>query len=151
MKKKIRIGTFETNSSSEHSLAIINTDDYSQWVEGKLVARSISKKEGDATGNFWTYIHEMEFAPAEEKDKRNIAYIEEKFQDWLNPDDGWKEYKTPERLIEIYKESGIKHFGMNLYATFQEYKEFGFDGERPSHFHHTLDNGKTIIGDYYHT
>lgn len=151
MKRQIRRSVFETNSSSEHSLAIVNTDEFKQWVEGKLVARSKGRKEGAATGNFWSYLHEMEFAPSEEKDKRNIAYIEENFQKYYNPEDGWKTYKTPEQLIATYKERGIEYFGMHLYATYQEYQKFGFDSERPLHFSHELDNGKTIIGDYYHT
>ena len=34
--KTIRMGTFETNSSSTHSIAICTKDQYEKWTKGKL-------------------------------------------------------------------------------------------------------------------
>lgn len=36
MKKQIRSGVFETNSSSVHAMAILNETDYELYSEGKL-------------------------------------------------------------------------------------------------------------------
>lgn len=35
--KKIRLGTFETNSSSTHALCILTKDEYKEWKENKKV------------------------------------------------------------------------------------------------------------------
>ena len=37
MKKSIRIGVFETNSSSTHSLCIVSQEDYNKWKKGELI------------------------------------------------------------------------------------------------------------------
>lgn len=36
MKVQIRFGTFETNSSSTHSLVILNKQEYDDWQSGRL-------------------------------------------------------------------------------------------------------------------
>lgn len=33
--KTIRIGVFETNSSSTHSMTIVTKDDYEEWTQGR--------------------------------------------------------------------------------------------------------------------
>lgn len=35
--KQIRVGVFETNSSSTHSLTIVSEEEYNQWRDGKLL------------------------------------------------------------------------------------------------------------------
>jgi len=35
--KQIRVGVFETNSSSTHSLTIVPEEDYEKWVAGELL------------------------------------------------------------------------------------------------------------------
>ena len=42
--KKIRIGTFETNSSSTHSLCIVSKEEYEKWVSGDLLYNSYKEK-----------------------------------------------------------------------------------------------------------
>ena len=37
MKKQIRIGMFESNSSSCHTLCICSQDEFDQWVSGDLI------------------------------------------------------------------------------------------------------------------
>ena len=37
MKKKIRRGVFETNSSSTHSLTMCSEDEYEEWKKGELL------------------------------------------------------------------------------------------------------------------
>ncbi len=38
MKKSIRIGTFETNSSSTHSLTIVTKSEFERFKKGELIA-----------------------------------------------------------------------------------------------------------------
>lgn len=62
MKTQIRRGIFETNSSSEHSLTVMNRDKFTQWKEGKLLARVINTQETSVSyGNFWSYMYTLEF------------------------------------------------------------------------------------------
>lgn len=35
--RQIRVGVFETNSSSTHSLTIVSEEDYEKWKSGKLL------------------------------------------------------------------------------------------------------------------
>lgn len=44
MKRQIRYGVFETNSSSTHSLCICTEDDYDKWVGGQLLYDNWSEK-----------------------------------------------------------------------------------------------------------
>jgi hypothetical protein len=37
MKRSIRVGVFETNSSSTHSLCIVSQEEYNKWERGELV------------------------------------------------------------------------------------------------------------------
>lgn len=43
--KQIRIGVFETNSSSTHSLCIVSKEDYDKWINGELRFREYFKSE----------------------------------------------------------------------------------------------------------
>ena len=152
MKRQVRLGVFETNSSSEHSIAIVNTDEFKQWQEGKLVARCTKKREGDATGNFWTYLCDIVFAPAEDKDKLNTEIMNTEYHEYFDQDNGYKRYTNPQKLIEDYN-NGRLQFGIgDIYCTYEEFSRYGFDGEDWSNtFHNNTSDGKTIFGAYYHT
>jgi hypothetical protein len=76
MKKQVRLGVFETNSSSEHSLAIVNLDKFNQWKEGKLMARVISTQEDKKCwGNFWSEMLNLEFTDNFERAKTDNENI----------------------------------------------------------------------------
>lgn len=151
MKRQTRTGVFETNSSSEHSLAIVAHDDYERWKKGELVARSTGRKESpDPCGNFWSYIHNIEFAPAEQKDELNLKFIQDNYMHFINPAN-WRAFKTPEQLIEMYKR-GEMNGDMELYIDYKSFEKTGFDGEPYcEHFSHNVPNGLKIFGTYYHT
>ena len=62
MKIQIRRNVFETNSSNEHSLTIMNNDMYRKWKNGEVLARVKSNKESDVSwGNFWSRMLSLEF------------------------------------------------------------------------------------------
>jgi hypothetical protein len=44
MKKQIRIGVFETNSSSTHSLTIVSSSEYYDWTSGKVLFNNNSQQ-----------------------------------------------------------------------------------------------------------
>lgn len=42
--QQIRVGVFETNSSSTHSLTIVSEEDYEKWVAGEYVLNTDSEE-----------------------------------------------------------------------------------------------------------
>jgi hypothetical protein len=46
MKKVIRIGVFETNSSSTHSITMCSKDEYTKWSNGELFLDNSYKNKG---------------------------------------------------------------------------------------------------------
>lgn len=70
MKRQIRQGVFETNSSSEHSLSIMNRDIFTRWKNGEVLARMINYSESkNCWGNFWSRLYNFEFTEDKEKAK----------------------------------------------------------------------------------
>jgi len=62
MKRQIRLGVFETNSSSEHSLAVINLDKFKKWKKCELMGRVCSmQQDNNCWGNFWSEMLSLEF------------------------------------------------------------------------------------------
>lgn len=60
MKKQIRRGVFETNSSSVHSITMCSQDEYSKWESGELLFNRDSEcfvKREEAIDNVKTLTH----------------------------------------------------------------------------------------------
>lgn len=46
MKRQIRRGVFETNSSSTHSLTMCSEEEFEQWKNGEQMSHDYSVEEG---------------------------------------------------------------------------------------------------------
>lgn len=61
MATTIRMGSFETNSSSTHSLVLMNTDEYRQWANREIVydddAGVFVEKQAAADETFSDFVH----------------------------------------------------------------------------------------------
>lgn len=101
MKKQIRKGTFETNSSSVHSITLCEIDKYTQWVNGELY---LDKWSGD-------------FITIQEFEEGLSEYIKENRVD-METD----EYFEDNELREEY----ISEYG---YITYENWKCFEFETE----------------------
>lgn len=63
MKKQIRRGVFETNSSSVHSLTMCSKTDFDRWVDGELLydiwdeclVEATKERLDNEDGNYLTY------------------------------------------------------------------------------------------------
>ena len=58
MKRQIRRGVFETNSSSVHSLTICSQEEYDAWVKGEMILDTHSDKfinASEAENDAWRY------------------------------------------------------------------------------------------------
>ena len=72
MKIQIRRNVFETNSSNEHSLTVMNNEKFKLWKLGKLLARlKYSQEANDTWGNFWSAMYTLEFT-----DDFEMAHLE---------------------------------------------------------------------------
>ena len=79
-KLQIRQGLFETNSSSTHTITIVDAEDFENWKKGKV----------------WYNEGEDKFLPVDEAIEENIKIIE---NDFLRDDE-----KLPELFKEKYRE-----------------------------------------------
>ena len=71
MKKQIRVGVFETNSSSQHSVSIMALDKFNAWKEGKVLAKVTNQSEDEETwGNFWSDMYVWDTCDDVERAKR---------------------------------------------------------------------------------
>jgi hypothetical protein len=72
MKIQIRQGVFETNSSSQHSLSIMNRDMFIRWKNGEVLARMTRDSEAkNCWSNFWSTLYNFEFTEDKEKAKKD--------------------------------------------------------------------------------
>lgn len=93
MKKQIRRGVFETNSSSTHSLTMCLKSDYDKWTNGEVWLFK---------GSGWSYSDEN-------KPKKNHFYTKDKCISFLKsskyPPDKDMDWDDEERLTEYFREN----------------------------------------------
>lgn len=101
-KVQIRQGLFETNSSSTHTITVVDAEDFENWKKGKV----------------WYNTNEEKFLPIDEAIEENIKTIE---ADYLESDE-----KLPESFKEKYRE--LKSFEEAFRETEDDF-DFDFDYE----------------------
>lgn len=143
--KKIRFNTFETNSSSTHSLTICTKEDYKKWENGELYyydERLVSKEEADniireniICGKIDTNWKEKFMTFKGEK------IIFDDTSDWRKKR---QTLYTPENLNEITQEEIDKY--MEESDNFQSKEDFFDDYELETYEeNYTTPNGEEII------
>lgn len=128
MKKKIRRGVFESNSSSTHSLVMCSEKEFESWKNGELLF------------DYW----DETFVPVDslsDKDKQNAIkeYEEDKdeFQkDWEDLSDIAKQHY----YIKYAKENGIKKDNIQTYKEYMENAYLKTFIDR-----YTTESGDTVI------
>ena len=79
-KKQIRIGVFETNSSSTHTLSIVKKDDYEKYKKGELLNTSydeITLATKDELRNSGDYKEHLKFLEREDSDYEFEKYLKD--------------------------------------------------------------------------
>lgn len=155
MKQQIRLGVFETNSSSEHSLAIVSNNDFERWKNGELAAKCVGKfvEAFEESGNIWSRMYNIEFCPIEEKENRNVEIINTRYFEFLNHKDSYKPFNNPNELLDAYNNGKVTVDICTFFCSYQEYIRHGFvcDVEYPYEFAHRLPDDKVLFGAHYHT
>lgn len=135
MKRQIRRGVFETNSSSVHSLTMCSSDEFDKWVRGEVMFDTYS----DKLVNVKPEITEQDKKSAE-------AYYEE------NKKHYWKEWNqlSEEETYEWYMKymNDYGRFDSDRYNTYEEF----FDNEYYETYHqsYTTPNGEKVVAFGYY-
>ena len=96
MKRQIRRGVFETNSSSVHSLTMCMKSDFDKWVSGELVWNAWSDRLEPITDEIRKSIKEDE--------REYLTY--EQFNDWE-----YISYETFENTFKTPNGEEVMSFG----------------------------------------
>lgn len=94
MKRQVRRGVFETNSSSVHSLTICDADTFKKWKNGELL---YDKMQGE-------FIEPVLELSDSQKEKAKESYIKEMSSYWKQ----WDELSVEEKN-KWYDEYGVSH------------------------------------------
>ena len=113
MKRQIRRGTFETNSSSTHSITMCMESDYDRWHEGNLYL---------FTGSGWCY-------PDNNKPEKNHFYTREeaiefeKTDKYVKEDVNWTDEEEVNEILHENEFYDYEYFWNEYcedYETFEE-------------------------------
>ena len=128
MKRQIRRGVFETNSSSSHSLTMCTESEYDAWGEGKVL---LYTGYGDYIGeepeenHFYTREQAIEFEKHREYKPLNCNLSDKEINEFLYSH-GWytcDEYFDDEYL-ETFEETYTTPGGESVIA----FGKYGYDG-----------------------
>lgn len=130
MKKQIRRGVFETNSSSTHSLTMCSKEDYDKWVNGELMFDRYNK-----------VLVEMNIEITEH-DKAEAKKLYER-----NKTKYWKEWNqlSEDEVNEWYDKYMYEHNKIDTYR-YNTYDDF-FEDEYLETYEerYTTKNGEVIV------
>lgn len=105
MKRQIRYGVFETNSSSVHSLTLCSSEDYEKWKNGEV----LFCKDNDEFGTREEFIEELK--NAKWRFSGNLRY----------PDVNWEnEYEVSDIFLEERIVTCEEFFDDEWYETFED-------------------------------
>jgi len=107
--KQIRVGVFETNSSSTHSLTIVSEEDYEKWKAGELLLDT-DKEE--------LVPFPKDYVKKEETEDNNDEYFE----------DGDGVLKTYEQWLDTEKEDYFGKFTTKSGDEVVAFGKYGYDG-----------------------
>lgn len=112
MKQQIRLGVFETNSSSVHSITMVEKSNYEKWKNGEILYCEYNSKG------------KKEFLPSDEAIEKNLSLFdkEDLTEDFI------KKYKETKNLYKSLDESDsdIDYYDLDLselYLNYEEYEE----------------------------
>lgn len=112
MKRQIRRGVFETNSSSTHSITMCLKSDYDRWEKDGLLLYS---------GSGWC-------CPDNNKPKKGSFYTKEECINFLKlskyPPDKDTDWNNEERCVEIFRDNDFHDYDDNNEYLEGFYKEF---------------------------
>lgn len=138
MKRQIRRGVFETNSSSTHSLTICTEEEFEQWKEGKLLfnkynnthfvkANKLSDYDKKCAAQHYEdnkdeFFKDWSDLSQSEKEKYYTKYAKENYI--ANEDDETYEEWRHDDYLEIFVSKYTSKSGDKIVA----FGKYGYDG-----------------------
>lgn len=133
MKRQIRRGVFETNSSSTHSLTIVDEKDYDRWCDGEVLlftgyGYGYPKDNKPLENHFYTkeeaiaFEKSSKYAPSEDFDWNDDEAVMELLHDheWYD-EEYWSDYYG--EYYELFERSYTTHNNDTVVA----FGYFGYD------------------------
>lgn len=108
MKRQVRRGVFESNSSSTHSLQICTKEEFDKWKNGEILL--------DYWNDEFVYISTLSYLTDEEKDDVKKSYEKRKQKYWKN----WDELSEEEKE-ELYQKAINDKKDYEGLKTYREY------------------------------
>ena len=142
MKQQIRLGVFETNSSSVHSLTMVEKPDYERWKKGEILFSEYGR-HGDS-----------EFLPADEAIEKNLSMFDEEDLTEKFVEE-YRKTKNLYKSLEADEDCGIDYDDLNLselYLNYEEYEEMVAERYCYEDFEeeYTTKSGETIVAFGYY-
>ena len=142
MKQQVRLCVFETNSSSTHSITIVDKEDYNKWENGELWLRNDRWKEV------------KEFLSVDEAIEKNIEHLKQNYDDITDElIANYKRTKNLDEAIADCEECDIDYGDIDkdeLYLSFQEYMDGVVDYYESYTEEYTTKNGDKIVAFGYY-
>ena len=130
MKRQIRYGVFETNSSSTHSMTICTKEEYDKWVKGELLFSRWGEEFANPEDN--------DTLTNAEKEVVKEKYNNKKQRFWKD----WEELSNEEKE-ELYSEEIERKKSYNDLVTYNEYFDDSYlEGYEK---HYTTPKGEEIV------
>lgn len=132
MKKQVRIGTFETNSSSVHTLVICSEKEYLAWKNGELLL------------NPYKYSSKERFikvaALTEEEKEEAIRYYEDEKRDYWKP---WED--LTEKEVNQWFDKYAKDYDLRR-GDYYTYDRYMYNGDLETfEDSYTTESGDKIV------
>ena len=132
MKRQIRRGVFETNSSSTHSLVMCSEEEYERWKKGELMFDRWKER----------FVENAELSDEDKRKARN-NYNDSKGVYWKD----WEQLSEDEINL-WYKRYAINN---NAYSDLQSYNEYWDDCDFETFVeYHTTPKGEKIVAFGYY-
>lgn len=141
MKKQVRMGVFETNSSSTHTLCICTEQQFKAWEDGKLLYNRYNDKfienremteeeKEEAVKDYWTryqknhkYVKDYEELTSEEKAE---VYKDVEEGGYFDVDEDYETCNEwyDDEYLEFYEEHYTTEHGDKIVV----FGKYGYDG-----------------------
>lgn len=130
MKRQIRRGVFETNSSSTHSLTMCLKSDYDRWENGEVllfIGSDWGYPDGHTpkTNHFYTKEEAIEFEKSSKyPPSNNIDWDSEEAEEYLRENEWYTFENFDDDYLEWYKDTFTTPSGETVVA----FGQYGYEG-----------------------
>lgn len=129
MKRQVRRGVFETNSSSTHSITMCMKSDYDKWINGEVYFYTGSgwhfpDNNKPVSGRLYTKNEAIDFLKVYKYCPKDVDWNDEECVDEMLRENDFIDSEYENDYLEWYKEEFTTPNGETVVA----FGEYGYDG-----------------------